>query len=155
MIKWRNELTALMDISGFQRKPALRRSNLNEYLLATDYPMTADKQSVQSFIIAAEQAGWQTKEDRGWIHLNRAPQFEAAEQIPDPGPEAACCLSLLNRHPDGRTASDGCTERMLLKAMEEGSTACEHICRKLHCEWAVLLRSHSGLPDIDIRFLGG
>lgn len=155
MKKWRNELINMMIHTGCTRTPVLRRSNKTQFLLATDFPLITDKNSMTAFMELAETNGWQTITDRGWIHLNRKAVFEAAEEIPDPGPEAACCLSLINRHPNEMVPSDGTAERLMLKAMEQGTEACERICCELHAEWAASLRKHKGIPDIDKRFFGG
>ena len=155
MKKWRDELTEMMISSGCVRMPAIRRSNRDHYLFATDYPSKADQKAMYVFIDRAVDAGWHIETVRGWIHLDRKAVFEAAETVPEPGPEAFCCLSLLERHPDNRKQSDGSAERLLLKAMEEGRETYERTCEILHAEWAVLLRKMNGLPDIDHRFFGG
>ena len=155
MKKWREEIYSMMHSAGYRRKPALRRSRNDQFLLATDFPMTADQTAVAEFIRQAEKAGWRAESVHGWIYLDRDTVFEAAEEMAIPGAEAACCLSLLERHAESRTPSGGSDERRLLKAMEEGPGAYENVCGKLHTEWAESLRKRIGIPDVDKRFFGG
>ena len=152
MKKWRAELTDMMVLSGYRREPALRRSKKEQFLFATDYPLTADEKAVLRFIGYAHDAGWHTETDQGWIYLSRKPEMNGEEGMPAFGPESACCLSLLKRHTGGRIPSDGSAERMLLKAAEEGADAYENACERLHAAWAGLLRKSGTIPDVDERF---
>lgn len=155
MKKWRTEITGLIRKACCRRPPALRRSLRNDALLTTDLPQTADEETVSRFIQDAQLAGWRTETENGWIHLDRNALFDASDYDFPFGPEAACCLSLLKRHAKDTALSDGAAERSLLKALEEGYTAYERLCGKLHAEWAAQLRSHQRIPDIDRRFFGG
>ena len=152
MEKWRKEITDMMISSGYRRTPALRRSDKEQFLFATDYPLAADDQDVLRFIGYAHEAGWQTETDHGWIYLSRKPELNEGDGLPAPGPESACCLSLLKRHAGDRILSDGSAERMLLKAAEEGADAYENACERLHYTWAGMLRESGTIPDIDERF---
>ena len=153
MRKWREELARIMNTAGFRRPPALRRSSRSDCLLATDLPQAADETSVRFFFCEAGKAGWRTVTEAGWIHLDRAAVFEAADTVPRGTPASACCLSMLrrNRFP---TVSDGTAERMILKALEEGTAAYDAVCRRLHADWAASLRNHTGIPAVDPRFFG-
>ena len=155
MKEWREEIAEMMDHAGCFRRPSLRRSNREEYLLSTDYPQAADPDAAQALIRAARSKGWKILQEDGWIYFDRPAVFEAADGAPHACPEADCCLSLLERHPDARVPSDGKAERMLLKAMEEGNEAFETVCKKLHGIMACSLRKKERIHDIDQRFFGG
>ena len=153
--KWREEVMSLLLSTGFNRVPALRRSNRKEFLLATDFPQKADGKAVEKFLDEAGRAGWRTIIADGWIHLDRPAVYEGADAAPVQGSEAACCLSLLERQGTKTSQSDGSSERALLKALEEGPAAYERICGVLHTRWAESMRTKKGIPDIDKRFFGG
>ena len=157
MKKWRQELVGLMSAAGSRRPPALRRSTSDHFLLATDFPMAADEQAVQRFLTLLYKSGWHAAvTGYGWILLDRAGTFDAADiSVPPKTPESDCCLSLLRRHHGLLASSDGRAERMLLKALEEGTEAYGRVCETLHAEWAVLLRKHARIPAVDERFFGG
>ena len=77
------------------------------------------------------------------------------------GPEARCCLSLLERHPYGNEGGS-CPEdreaertvRALIKAGEKGQKAYAALCRELHREWAGRLRRKEPIPGIHPGFFG-
>ena len=147
MNAWRKELNDLLSAADSRRPPALRRSLTEKYLYA---------ESVQSFLEAAESAGWSAAECRGWIELDRFAAEPPEGGLPDvSGPEAACCLSLLRRHRRDTAPSDGRSERMLIKAGEEGPDAYERICAALHASWAESLRNRRGIPAVSDIFFGG
>jgi len=152
--KWREELLQLMAESGYDRTPALRRSRKSDYLFATDYPCAAGSSCVAHFLNTAGKNGWHAAIEKDWIHLDREPVFEAADEPPAQTPEAVCCLSLLQRERE-KSPSDGSAERMILKALEEGTDAYEKTCATLHARWAAMLRQKQPLPDVDKRFFGG
>ena len=154
MQKWRDELKRMMDQAGYRRVPVLRRSSGDCFLFATDFPQAAEEDAVTAFLDFADKAGWHTERENGWIFLERPPVFEAAENIPAAGTEAACCLSILKRYTGSVTRSDGSAERALLKAAEEGETAYENACSRIHTAWAAALRNHTGIPGVDSRFFG-
>ena len=154
MKKWREELLQLMAESGYDRTPALRRSRKTDFLFATDYPCAADSRCVERFLDSAGKNGWHAAIEKDWIYLDRQPGFEAADEPSAQTPEAACCLSLLQRERE-KTPSDGSTERMILKALEEGPDTYEKTCAMLHARWAGMLRQKQLLPDMDKRFFGG
>ena len=95
----RKELAALLDNSGAQRKPALRRSLREDWLYATDYPALCSGSMPETVMEQLKTAGWETAPDGDWLQL-RKPAGEPPEDWYEGsfGPEAACCLSLLERH---------------------------------------------------------
>ena len=156
MKKWREELFLMMSSAGYRRRPALRRSIRDDYLLATDFPQAADEQSVLSFLETARGNGWQADLSDGWIELSRTMDFNDAIDTPVfRHPEADCCLSLLIRHQEKKESSDGRTEKTIAKAMEEGYSAYADACENIHALWAESLRISSSIPDVDIRYFGG
>ena len=155
MKKWRTELNQMMAEAGFRRPPALRRSGRDDFLFMTDYPIAADEMAVAQFVKAAAEEGWRVERDGDRLYLDRPAVFEAVGSLPDPVPEASCCLSLLKRHGNEAVPSDGSAERMLLKALDEGTDAYQKACRTLHVIWAALLRKGAALPKVDMRFFGG
>ena len=150
---WREDLLRIMETAGYRRFPSLRRSNREDSLFATDYPQAAEEPSVRLFICKAKNAGWHIVSDNGWLHLDRTAVIEAADFPPIQTDQSACCLSMLyrNRFP---ILSDGTAERMILKALEEGTEAYNTACKKLHSAWAVSLRNHTGIPAVDPEFFG-
>lgn len=153
-----NELrTAMLTLlSGFasERPAALRRSFRDDYLYATDLPQTTSRETTEAFRRSAESAGWRTEEDGGWILLDRVPEKPPIGGFKGPyGPEAGCCASLLERHPEGERTNGQREKRMLMKAGEEGPDAFERCCTRLHREWAENLRKGTALPDLNTSWL--
>ena len=158
MNPYREELRNLLLTLETERPAALRRSRSEDWLYATDLPGAASEGILEAFISRVEQAGWKVKREDGWIQLDRKVSLFMPGMIPEEwtaGPAAACCRSLLERHRDHLTSSDGSAERMLLKAGEESPEFYEEACRKLHARWAELLRSHQGIPDVHMYFFSG
>lgn len=127
-----------------QRKPALRRSDDPEALLATDLPGIAKPEAVAVFVTAMEAEGWRIWPKDGWLLLDHAvamPQWRWPEEYPG---EWGCCLWLLRNHP-GEAAPAGHI-RALVKAVEQGNDKVERLCRAWHEEFAGLLRAHQPLP---------
>ncbi len=154
MNKLRREIQEMLRNVPCWRPAALRRSQREEFLYATDLPGAADTKAVELFLQTAAANGWRTETAAGWIQLDR----ECSEP-PDggepgqTGPEAHCCASLLRRHPgSGRSERE---RRMLIKAGEEGPEAYEKVCAQLHREWAEAMRKGEPLPDISLRFFEG
>ncbi len=154
---WRKELQLMLAKEKTVRPPALRRSLEEAYLYATDLPLLLSPEELADFRERAEQAGWQTERKDCWLQLTRT-----VCKPPDGWrkgillTEAAACASLLRRwesRKEGKERPDGQREAVLLvKAGETGSKALESVCRKLHGEWAVLLREHRALPEMDLSF---
>lgn len=152
----RKELTALLTAPPEKRQPVIRRSLTEAWLYATDLPALYDGQVPDSILSALNAAGWTCFPEQGWLLLKKP-----AKEPPEDwyggtfGPEAACCLSLLTRHPARDSELSGQAERLLIKAGEEGEKAYEEACAALHREWAGSLRTGSPLPDLDRRYFGG
>ena len=151
----RTELNNLLAGTSFSRLPALRRSLREDWLYATDLPSLCRAETLRAVRLRLEEAGWETESDSGWLQL-RKEVLLPLEELPDGffGPEAACCRSLLERHP---VRGDGYPRKavfLLAKAAEEGPLSYEKACGRLHREWAERLRKNEPLPGIDPRFFG-
>ena len=158
MNPYREELRSMLACLETQRPAVLRRSRSEQWMYATDLPLIATGDALESFSRQARQAGWTTGTDGGWLQLDRPVREPLPGVIPKEWkscPEAACCRSLLERHREHLTVSDGQAERMLIKAGEEGPDAYEEACRKLHSRWAEALRTHHGIPDVHMSFFDG
>ncbi|MGN1019092.1 MAG: hypothetical protein ACI4O7_01860 [Aristaeellaceae bacterium] len=146
----RNVQTLLADVPVC-RKPALRRSDAPEALLATDLPLAAEDAAVEAFLAAAEDAGWTVIPRGEWLLLDHpvdAPDCPMPERLAG---EAGCCLSLLVRHGgDGAPRED---IRALVKARDAGGRAVERLCAAWHREWAARLRRREPLPGGLIPYL--
>ncbi|MGN0793076.1 MAG: hypothetical protein ACI4MG_01235 [Aristaeellaceae bacterium] len=136
--------TALQSVPA-RRKPALRRSDAPDALLATDLPLAADANAVAAFIRALTGAGWRVWQgDNGWLLLDVP--VPAPEHAPDADAdgECGCCLTLLTRHPDTADATE--LIRLAVKAADAGRKPFERLCAWLHGELAVRLRRKEPLP---------
>ena len=151
----RKELEVLLASSSGSRKPVLRRSYEKAWLYATDLPEVLDGSIPETLGEALNSAKWEYLQEGSWIMLRTA--------SPEPpenwyggafGPEAACCRSLLERNSDLSDALPDDTERILIKAGEEGEAAYEAACACLHREWAERLRLRESLPAISCRYFG-
>lgn len=140
----RGEIQAALADVPVTRKPALRRSDDPDALLATDLPLAADEEVVQRFIGRMNERGWRVRRQGSWLLL------DAEVPVPDDAVpetlkgELGCCISLLLRHPGGET--DRAALRALVKAAEIGFEALEKCCAGLHASWAAALREHRNLP---------
>lgn len=149
----RREMQALLATVPVRRKPALRRSDAPEALLATDLPLAAEKAAVADFTALAENAGWTVLRRGDWLLMDHpvdAPDCPVPAELPG---EAGCCLSLLLRH-------GGCDApeediRALVKARDAGRNALERLCAAWHRDWAARLRRHEPLPGGMIPYLRG
>ena len=151
----RKELDTLLKTPAGSRAPAIRRSLREEWLYATDLPALYGGTVPDGIQKALDNAGWEYAPDGKWLQLRKS-----AKEPPENwfggtfGPEAACCLSLVRRHPiSGGILSDP-TERMLIKAGEEGETSYEEACAVIHRAWAANLREGNNLPAISRRYFG-
>lgn len=150
----RLELCELLKAPAGSRAPAIRRSLLDEWLYASDLPALYGGSVPEGIMTALESTGWEYAQDNKWLQLRKT-----AEEPPDNwyegpfGPEAACCLSLLRRHPVSTLPSDA-AQRRLIKAGEEGENAYEDACEAVHREWAERLRTGNALPAISGRYFG-
>ena len=152
----RKELQELMQIPQTARKPVLRRSLPDDWLYSTDLPAVSDKENQTLFLQAIVNAGWEYTEEKGWI-LMRKPAGEPPEGWYDgpPGPEAACCLSLLDRHEKQAVEEPEPVQRMLIKAGEEGEKQYEAACACIHRDWAERLRRGEPLPAVNRIYFTG
>ena len=145
----RKELSALFSRTQPDRTPAVRRSSRDEWLYATDILMLISAAEQERLPAELSRAGWEYTQENSWILLRKdAPEPPEGWYTGGFGPEAACCASLLDRHPDGRVSDAGAAQRSLIKAGEEGGKAYEAACRTLHREWAERLRRKEPLPSL-------
>ena len=125
MNELRKEILKLLDETECSRPAVLRRSRKEDYLYTTDLPQAASADAVTGFRRRAENAGWKTSAERGWVELDRIPETLPAGIIPDrTGTEARCCALILRMHPESRRNGDR-EKRILLKAAEENAEAYE------------------------------
>lgn len=140
----RETAQAVLQEAPAARRPALRRSDDSEALLATDLPLLVDEAAVEAFKARMTALGWRVWQAGDWLLMDVAvPVPEAslpAELIGEPG----CCVSLLLRHPEG--LPDPVAIREVVKAAESGRAALERLCARWHAEWAAALREHRNLP---------
>lgn len=133
-----------------RRRPALRRTDVPGFLLATDLPLAADEASVTAFTDAMIAQGWRVERQGSWLQLD-CPVPVPSYSLPLMQGEAGCCLSLLLRHPEG--GDSGEMIRCVVKAADAGRIPFERLCGQLHGELAAMLRQHMPLPDGLIPYL--
>ena len=151
MNQLRAELQALLTAPGTPRRPVLRRSLHEEWLYTTDLPGLCTEQDMERIVSSLASAGWESMMDRGWLQMKKTAEEPPKEWFDGPfGPEAGCCLSLIDRHPGGSGGEQA--QRMLIKAGEQGALAYEEACALLHREWAVRLREGKRLPAVNRRY---
>ena len=149
----RRDVQAMLACVAVRRKPALRRSDAPEALLATDLPLAAEEAAVEAFTALAEAAGWTVTRRGDWLLMDHpvdAPDCPVPAELPG---EAGCCLSLLLRHGGGDAPEEDI--RALVKARDAGSTALERLCAAWHRDWAARLRRREPLPGGLIPYLCG
>lgn len=140
-------LNGLMAALPTSRKPALRRSDVPGFTLATDLPLCADETTVADFVQQAAARGCRAVLSNGWLLLDPVIRVSISASSVVPGDsEAACLISLLHRHPD--TIHDPECIRRLARACDAGSGAMARLYPQLHHEWAQRLRRHEPLPDV-------
>lgn len=151
----RKELNKILEGTAFTRAPAVRRSFLEDWLYASDLPSLCTETALRVLETRLADAGWETMEEQGWLQFRKA-AGEPPEPFPDglPGPETACCRSLLARHPERENGFPMATVCQLIKAAEEGRNAYENTCAKLHRQWAERLRKGEALPAVSLRYFG-
>lgn len=125
------------------RKPALRRSDHADFLLATDLPLTCDEGTTALFIRQMEAQGWHVEPVKGWLWLDHPVPPPECLPIAATG-ELGCLISLLERHPGG--AADAADIRALVKACEAPRPVLSRLCAAWHHDWALRLRCHESLP---------
>lgn len=133
--------TALGSVN-VHRKPALRRSDRPDALLATDLPLAADREAVQDFTERMTALGWRVGEEKNWLFLDAEVPVPEDVACSEAAGELGCCLSLLERHEGSDAPKE--TIRAIVKAAEAGNI--ERLCAQLHRDWAAALRRHEPLP---------
>lgn len=152
----RNELAELLAVTPGNRTPAIRRSLHDDWLYATDLPGLHHGSIPQALQEALAGAGWEYMQEGDWLLLRKpAPAPPENWFAGTFGPEAACCLSLLDRHGDPYGEPADAVQRRLIKAGEEGVKAYEDACRAIHREWAEHLRQGKPLPAVSRQYFGG
>lgn len=133
------------------RRPALRRSDALDALLATDLPLVADASAAEAFVRAMQGIGWRCVSCNGWLLLDAPVPPPDVPVPPVLRGECGCCISLLMRHPDG--ADITAYVRRVVKAADAGRIPFERLCGQLHAEFAVRLRQHEPLPGALLPYL--
>ena len=152
----RKELNSLTVLTDGGRKPAVRRSRRDGWIYATDLPSAATGEQLEEACRKLLGSGWEYAAENGWMLLRKPVSVPPVDWFDGPfGPEAECCRSLLERHPDRETGPDQRAVCILIRAGEEGAGAYEAACRKLHREWAERLRKKLKLPDVSPLFFTG
>lgn len=148
----RAEVNALLAQIPVRRKPALRRCDTGDALLATDLPFAAEEDAVLAFCAAAKAAGWQVATaENGWLLLDKAVPAPLLRMPAVLVGECGCCIALLARHPEA-----GETERLIrciVTAEEAGTAALDRCCAALHERLAAMLRLHQPLPGALMPYL--
>ena len=147
----RARVNAVLAETEVRRPPALRRSDVPDALLATDLPVAADAEATKEFIARMTADGW-----RVWPAVNGWLLLDAEVPMPVGGVciaegECACCISLLQRHPDSGEAK--VEIRALVKAAEAGAQPFARYCEQLHHHLAARLRQHEPLPGALLPYL--
>lgn len=148
----RAEVNGVLLAAKCRRKPALRRSDAPDALLATDLPLAADADAVEAAVRRLTALGWCVwPAENGWLLLDApVPSPEAAIPRTLAG-ECGCCISILLRHPEDGEAAE--LIRALVKAEEAGVQPFERFCAQLHGELAARLRRHEPLPGALLPYL--
>lgn len=143
----REEMQQLLAAAPAGRKPALRRTDAPDALLATDLPLIAEEDDLSAFVAVVMAQGWRVGFlPNGWMTLDHdvpVPDAEAMQHVPG---EMGCCLSLVERHPDGEM--DKAYIRALVKAEDAGTMELEKLCRLWHRDFARRLRMKQSLPGV-------
>lgn len=142
--------TALYAVPA-RRKPALRRTDAPDALLATDLPLIADEASVEAFTDVLIGLGWRVTQRAGWFQLDADVPVPEAELTELPQGEVGCCISLLLRHPGEECPAE--LIRRVVKAADAGRQPFERLCGQLHAEMAAQLRRHEALPGGLVKYL--
>lgn len=134
-----------------RRRPALRRSDAPDALLATDLPLTAEAEQAAAFAERLRAEGWRIrKAENGWLLLDADVPPPMMMEVSAAG-ECACCLSILQRHPEEGSAED--MIRLVVKAADAGKQPFERLCGQLHAQLAAMLRRHEPLPGALLPYL--
>ena len=146
---FRQELKDILSGMETDRMPVIRRSLLPDWLYSTDLSAVCRETVKKRFLETLTENGWETMEAGGWIQMRKASHEPPANWHESPfGPKAACCRSLLERHPEGSCSDAEKVQCILIKAAEEGEKAFESACAELHHSWAECLRKGKPLPAV-------
>lgn len=149
----RAEVNALLNEIPTRRRPALRRSDVPGFLLATDLPHASEEAAVALFCRRAEELGWQwERAENGWLLLDKPVPPPVDDCVTDAEGECGCCLSLLARHA-GENGDARELVRMLVRSHEAGARDFERFCRQLHIRFAEDLRKRQPLPANLVPYL--
>lgn len=144
----REQLRELLAKTEAVRKPALRRSNNEEFLFATNLPLITKENELTRFLSEAQSTGWTCRIESGWLLLDKVPDEKII--IAERSTEAEACAAILERH---SIKADGRREwRILYKACEQDEKKVSEAFMMLHAEMALALREHRKLPDLQIRW---
>ena len=153
---FRKELSEILAGQKTARPAVLRRSRPEDWIYTTDIPGLLSEEPKNRLRYELTAAGWEYTESEGWLFLRKqAPEPPEAWYTGFFGPEAACCFSILSRHPQRMTAESASIQRRLIKAGEEGERTYEKACAALHHEWAERLRQKRALPALSLKYFGG
>ena len=151
----RKELNTLIAHDGDERKPAIRRSLREEWLYVTDLPSAVNEGRLEYVCRRLTETGWEIMMEDGWLQVRKAVAEPPEGWFDGPfGPEARCCRSLIERHPEREKEPDYRTEYLLIRSGEEGARAYETACRRIHHEWAERRRKKQKLPEVNVIFFG-
>ena len=150
MTPMREEIRLELDRCQVKRPPVIRRSDSADALLACDLPAVASPETVTAFTIAMERRGWTVRDAFIFLLLDKPVPVPPGGAV-DAAGDTACCLALLERHPNQIT--DPALIRAVVKAAEEGPRPLERLCCRLHAEWAEKLRLGQPLPGALLPYL--
>ena len=141
----RAQVQAVLYALPAKRKPALRRSDAPDALLATDLPLIAEEEAVRRFIGDMTTLGWTVKAQQGWLTLDAPiPMMDTAVPEALQG-ECGCCIAILLRHAEDDALAEGLL-RAAVKAADAGRQPFERWCAALHGELAARLRRREAMP---------
>ena len=145
MKQLREQVNGVLTAVSCRRRPALRRSDAAEALLATDLPFAADADAVEEAVRRLTALGWRVwLAENGWLLLDAAVPAPQAALPCAPQGECGCCITILLRHPESGDAR--VLIRAAVKAEEAGRQYFDRFCAQLHGELAARLRRHKPLP---------
>lgn len=128
------------------RKPFLRRSLREDWLLTCSLPQVASPETVTAYGAAMQSQGWEVLASGDLLELC-PPLVPPEVSLPTPDGRFLALsrlCSLLARHPGGQAERPFVLG--LLKAEEMGAPALERLCQRLCRDCAQRLRLHTPLP---------
>ena len=144
----RAEANALLSRADVRRKPFLRRSLNDGFLLTTDLPCAASEQETCRVAEAFAAQGWRVLRTDGLLELDHALDAPADAPLPpfsEKLSDVHRLASVLSRHTEG--TSDGGLLRGLAKAEESGTVKLNAWCAAVYHACAASLRRHEALPS--------